>query len=749
MSKRGAERYLTNQPGRDEDNDDEPEPTGEFKRASEEKLKERVIAAPKRLVGAFAAFSFGAAAQPATAPPKPPAPTPAFANFSFGAPPPAAPSFYCRETKPSNALLLSPCLFNHFNHFNYFNYSSINCKSYSETKALASQLRGLNEDFLAHIQTLLKKDPFADLSAATSRYQSHYKSVIDKNAGAVTRATSPVKTTASAVGWTCGTCLVPNAGDKTSSKPVAASTAAFSFAPSSSATTTSATTGFQFSPASKEAPSSTAPTFGFSTTPKTAALAKPSGSNWECNTCLVSNPSDKLKCVACEADKPGSAPAKSTTATTGGFSFGGSTTTAASTTSTTGGFSFSGATTSTSAPTPAGGFTFGGAQPTPAPAASKPAASGPTWNCETCLSPNPSDKVKCLACEADKPGAAPAPKASGGFTFGTASATPAPPSAGGFSFGSSQLVATAKPAASAGPSWTCDTCLVTNLLTKVKCLASAPAAKPSATSFSFGSTSSSTPATTGGFSFGTPASNSSATVALPTTGGFSFKAAEKPEEKSSAAAPPATTGGFSFGGATSSSSFSFGTKPAAAAPAPASTFSGFGSLAPTTTPSFGGFGSLAPATTTPTFGGFGNLTSAAPAATTEETAGGDDDDEPEPDEQIDQSTLMRGAGEESEETLHEVLSKTSKLNATDKKWEDVGKGILKVNWDASASKGRLILRADGSGRVLLNAAVYKGMKITIEGGKSVSYLVPSATGGFVKHLTRLKGVIEDVVSKLG
>ncbi|KAJ3066926.1 hypothetical protein HDU99_003691, partial [Rhizoclosmatium hyalinum] len=587
MSKRGAERYLTNQPGRDEDNDDEPEPTGEFKRASEEKLKERVIAAPKRRTaglstpqpssaggGAFAAFSFGAAAQPATAPPKPPAPTPAFANFSFGAPPPAAPSFTAEKLKSSNVAAPVSLPVASTTSITSTTPAST-AKVTPETKSLASQLRGLNEDFLAHIQTLLKKDPFADLSAATSRYQSHYKSIIDKNAGAVTvlkerqenkRATSPVKTTASAVGWTCGTCLVPNAGDKTKcaaceadkpgSKPVAASTAAFSFAPSSSATTTSATTGFQFSPASKEAPSSTAPTFGFSTTPKTAAPAKPSGSNWECNTCLVSNPSDKLKCVACEADKPGSAPAKSTTATTGGFSFGGSTTTAASTTSTTGGFSFSGATTSTSAPTPSGGFTFGGAQPTPAPVASKPAASGPTWNCETCLSPNPSDKVKCLACEADKPGTTPAPKPSGGFTFGTASATPAPPSTGGFSFGSSQPVATAKPAASAGPSWTCDTCLVTNPSDKVKCLAcetdkpgAAPAAKPSATSFSFGSTSSSTPATTGGFSFGTPASNSSATVApasstfsfssassttsVPAaTGGFSFKAAEKPEEKS-------------------------------------------------------------------------------------------------------------------------------------------------------------------------------------------------------------------------
>jgi len=119
------------------------------------------------------------------------------------------------------------------------------------------------------------------------------------------------------------------------------------------------------------------------------SMFKPKAGTWSCDTCMVSNPADKDKCVACETVKPG---AKT------------------------------------------------GEKPKNDLMSMFKPKTG-TWSCEVCMVSNPADKDKCLACETLKPGAKktetngkPAFGDSGGFKFGGTDS--APKSSGGFSFGS-------------------------------------------------------------------------------------------------------------------------------------------------------------------------------------------------------------------------------------------------------------------------------------------------------------------------
>ncbi|KAJ3016788.1 UNVERIFIED_CONTAM: hypothetical protein HDU68_012027, partial [Siphonaria sp. JEL0065] len=842
MSKRVADNYLTSlNAGHPMDND-EPEPTGEFKRASEDKLKQRVIAAPRRRTaaassgtpaasltpsgGAFSGFSFGApAASTSTSTPiqKP------VNTFNAGATP-----FAFASTKPQGdvaASVIPPPIPS----FGVSTSASVAQPAASTAKptttttttttpskntiALAQSLRALNASFLAFVRESVENDPFVDLTSVADKYRAFYSQVLEKEKGAVdvlrervvntsntttaassTTATSggfsfgsaststttassssasgfsfkPASTTSStsnptatSVGtnWECDTCLASNPSEKAkcvcceaakpgnpkSSSTTPAPVTGVSFGGVSSTTAAPPSTGaFTFGKASSSAPAAATTggfTFGASASP--AAIPKPaavaaSGPNWECDTCLVSNPSDKVKCLSCEATKPGNAKASSTTPApvSGGFSFSGASTSPP--TASSGGFTFGGASTSTpSASSTTGSFSFGGDSST-APKPAAVASSGPNWDCDTCLVSNPPDKVKCMACEAAKPGNAksssttPAPvsrgfsfgggsstsiASSGGFTFGGAPTSTPAPTTGEFSFGKSATATSpahatiSKPPVASGPNWECDTCLVSNPSDKVKCM-SCEAAKP-------GNAKASSTTPGGGFSFGKASIPTSASTATATSG-FSLKPATT-EEKSKS--PVKASGGFSFGGSTTAPSgptsggFSFGAAPSTTAPASTGGFS-FGFAAPaSTTSTFSGFGSLAapaapaaPTTTTTAasnFGGLGGLSS-NPSTATAETTGGDEDDEPAPDEQIDQETLMRGAGEESEQTLYSVLTRTHVYDATNKKWADVGKGILKINQNPETKKSRLILRADGSGRVLLNVAVFSGMVVKLE-----------------------------------
>ncbi|WOO77876.1 Nucleoporin [Vanrija pseudolonga] len=210
------------------------------------------------------------------------------------------------------------------------------------------------------------------------------------------------------------------------------------------------------------------------------------------------------------------------------------------------------------------------------PFTTQPVVSPPDeWTCDTCMLKNPdSAKEKCTVCEAPRPGAAPpAPPAAtgppkppsvpttGGFAgFGvkapaaSSSSSPTPaaggftptgavPSAGGFSFGKAPAAAT--PAATAGPEWTCDTCMLKNPDSAKEQCTVCESPRPGAAA----------PASTG----------PPKPPAVPTTGGFAGFGA-KPPASSSTSAP--TTGGFTpTGSVPKAGGFSFGQKPTPPAPA--------------------------------------------------------------------------------------------------------------------------------------------------------------------------------------
>ena len=122
-------------------------------------------------------------------------------------------------------------------------------------------------------------------------------------------------------------------------------------------------------------------------------MAKKSGS-WSCDVCMISNDADKVKCVACETPKPGGG---------GGVAV------------VSGSAKKLESQTSSTDPLMAKFLTKG--------------ADSSKWSCDVCMISNPSDKVKCVACETPNPKAkasASGEEAKPTFNFG---------SGGGFKFG--------------------------------------------------------------------------------------------------------------------------------------------------------------------------------------------------------------------------------------------------------------------------------------------------------------------------
>lgn len=146
---------------------------------------------------------------------------------------------------------------------------------------------------------------------------------------------------------------------------------------------------------------------------------KAAAGSWECDGCLLRNKADKTKCIACDTPKPGcksDAPAPQTSA------FGGSSVS----------FGVS------AAPSVSQGSGFAGF-------GSAFKKSSGDWDCDSCLLRNKGDVTACVACQATKPGAAPAPSSAStsiasssasSFSFGiAASSSTATSSSSGFSFG--------------------------------------------------------------------------------------------------------------------------------------------------------------------------------------------------------------------------------------------------------------------------------------------------------------------------
>ncbi|XP_051527331.1 nuclear pore complex protein Nup153-like isoform X2 [Myxocyprinus asiaticus] len=295
--------------------------------------------------------------------------------------------------------------------------------------------------------------------------------------------------------WSCGTCLLQN---KSSDKKCVACLAPQPITDSASK--------LDSKPAETSASIS-------------SLFAPPAGS-WECDTCLVRNKTEVVKCVACDTAKPGIGVKSSLTLPT--LSETSSTLSAAPIT-----------TTSTTSSTATGLLGFGDKFKKPEGA----------WDCDVCCVQNKAQDVKCVSCQTPKPGA-----------VATASVVLTPASA---------------PASTAAPligfrdkfkkpegSWECEVCCVQNKADDQQCVA-CQSAKPGAKieskgfSSSFGVQSNST--NSSGFKFGTSSTDSTSaglkfggtfSDTTSTTGGFQFAFGSSSDSTSN-------SGSFKFGGSSS------------------------------------------------------------------------------------------------------------------------------------------------------------------------------------------------------
>ncbi|XP_019728115.1 nuclear pore complex protein Nup153 [Hippocampus comes] len=241
-------------------------------------------------------------------------------------------------------------------------------------------------------------------------------------------------------GWSCNVCLVQNKPSDT--KCVCC------MAPQPAATTKDNKTT---APALSEAKSST----------NSTSVGSPffkSAPTWECDTCLVFNKPEAVKCVACETAKPGTG-LKASSSLPSAFSAVKRAASPAPVASTT---PLAGFEDKRKKPDGASDGDISVVQnkaadtdPKPGASAGAPTAASSTlsfsfgdklkkpensWDCDVCLLQNKAANVKCVACQAAKPGTpaelqgSSTTSASGGFTFGTTNST-SESTSGGFKFG--------------------------------------------------------------------------------------------------------------------------------------------------------------------------------------------------------------------------------------------------------------------------------------------------------------------------
>lgn len=99
------------------------------------------------------------------------------------------------------------------------------------------------------------------------------------------------------------------------------------------------------------------------------------------------------------------------------------------------------------------------------------------------------------------------------------------------------------------------------------------------------------------------------------------------------------------------------------------------------------------------------------------------------------SSTTAKTGEEDEESIHSIRAKLYTM-AEDQSWKERGTGTLRVNIPKTSSEkrpARLVMRADGILRVILNVPLFKGMKcelhekfvriVALEDSKPVHYAI--------------------------
>ncbi|RAH47184.1 RanBP1 domain protein [Aspergillus brunneoviolaceus CBS 621.78] len=106
-------------------------------------------------------------------------------------------------------------------------------------------------------------------------------------------------------------------------------------------------------------------------------------------------------------------------------------------------------------------------------------------------------------------------------------------------------------------------------------------------------------------------------------------------------------------------------------------------------------------------------------------------------ENLPQADLRTGAGEEDEDVVLENRARAMKHNKTDGAWESQGVGFIRVLKHRTTSRGRILVRADPSGNVVLNTYLVKAISYKAS-GNSVQFMVPQAEGPPVLWALRVK-----------
>lgn len=259
--------------------------------------------------------------------------------------------------------------------------------------------------------------------------------------------------------WQCDTCLLQN--KVTDNKCIACQAAKLS--PKETAKQAGIGT-----PSKSDKPASTSGT-GF------GDKLKPAVGTWDCDTCLVQNKPEAVKCVACETPKPGTGVKRVLTLAVA---------------------SESPVTASSSSCTVSTG-TLGFGDKFKRPVGS--------WECPVCCVCNKAEDNKCVSCMSEKPGSVSASNSS-------------PVSDSLSSEGCLGLDKFKKPEGS----WDCEVCLVQNKADSTKCIACESAKPGTKSEFKgFGTSSSLNPAPSA-FKFGIPSSSSGLSQTFTSTGNFKF-----------------------------------------------------------------------------------------------------------------------------------------------------------------------------------------------------------------------------------
>lgn len=169
---------------------------------------------------------------------------------------------------------------------------------------------------------------------------------------------------------------------------------------------------------------------------------------------------------------------------------------------------------------------------------------------------------------------------------------------------------------------------------------------------------------------------------------------------------------------------------------------GSGNLGGSTQQAGFGFASNTPANSAALKFGLSAANSADPSRSTtpgvtSDTTGAEESGDGEGTENMPQVDLTRsGAGEENEDNLFELRANAFKLNKG-VGWQKQGVGLLRVLKHKSNGRSRALLRADPSGKVVLNVALQGGHPYTAC-KNSVQLLVPDAEGNLNQWALRVK-----------